>query len=292
MNGILLVNKEKDMTSRDVVNILSKKFDTGRVGHTGTLDPIATGIMGIAINDGLKIVDFLISDSKEYIATVKIGLDTDTLDITGNILEEVENFSISKEEIEEALNSFLGKSIQEVPIYSALKVNGKRLYEYARENIKVELPKREIEVFDIELLEFNNNEFKFKVHVSKGTYIRSLIRDIGKKINIPCVMKDLQRTKQGNFKIENSYTLEEIKNDKYKFISIKDALDGYKFIEVNSYIENKIRNGRILENRYDEEFIVFINSSDEVLAIYKVYEKDKTKIKPIKVISGVKQKYV
>lgn len=287
MNGILLVNKEKDMTSRDVVNILSKKFDTGRVGHTGTLDPIATGVMGIAINNGLKIVDLLINDDKEYIATVKIGLDTDTLDVTGKVLNEVKNFTITEEQIKEVLNSFLGKSIQEVPIYSALKVNGKRLYEYARENIDVELPKREIEIFDIELLEFDNAFFKFRVNVSKGTYIRSLIRDIGIKLNIPCVMKELQRTKQGNFKIEDSHTLDEIKNDKYELISIKDALIGYKFIEVDSYIENKIRNGRILENRYDEEIIVFINSSDEVLAIYKVYDKDKTKVKPIKVLKGI-----
>jgi len=288
MNGILLVNKEKNMTSRDVVNILSKKFDTGRVGHTGTLDPIATGVMGIAINDGLKIVDLLINDSKEYIATVKMGIDTDTLDVTGNVLSEVKGFSVSEKSLREALNSFLGKSIQEVPIYSALKVNGKRLYEYARENISVELPKREIEISGIELLEFDKDSFKFKVNVSKGTYIRSLIRDIGKKINIPCVMMELQRTKQGTFKLEDSYTLEEIKNDKYKFISIKEALTGYKFVEVDSYIENKIRNGRILENRYDEDVIVFINSKEEVLAIYKVYDKDNAKVKPIKVISGVK----
>ena len=288
MNGILLVNKEKDMTSRDVVNILSKKFNTGRIGHTGTLDPIATGVMGIAINDGLKIVELLINDTKEYIATVKIGIDTDTLDVTGNVLNEVKDFNIGEETLKEVLNSFLGKSVQEVPIYSALKVNGKRLYEYAREGKSVELPKREIEIFDIELLEFNCYEFKFRVSVSKGTYIRSLIRDIGKKINIPCVMKELQRTKQGNFKLEDSYTLDEIKNNKYKFISLKDSLSGYKFIEVDEYIENKIRNGRILENRYDEDIIVFINSNDEVLAIYQVYDKDNTKIKPIKVIRGVK----
>jgi tRNA pseudouridine55 synthase len=287
MNGILLVNKEKDMTSRDVVNIISKKFDTGRVGHTGTLDPIAEGVMGIAINDGLKIVDLLINDTKEYIATVQVGLDTDTLDVTGNVLNEVKNFSITEEQIKEVLNTFLGKSTQEVPIYSALKVNGKRLYEYARENISVELPKREIEISSIELLEFNNDTFKFKVNVSKGTYIRSLIRDIGKKINIPCVMQELQRTRQGTFKLEDSYTLDEIKNDKYKFMSIKDALNGYKFVKVNSYIENKIRNGRILENRYEEDVIVFINEQDEVLAIYKVYDKDNSKVKPIKVLKGI-----
>ena len=289
MNGILLVNKEKDMTSRDVVNIISKKFDTGRVGHTGTLDPIATGVMGIAINDGLKIVDLLINDTKEYIATVKVGIDTDTLDVTGNVLAEVKDFVITEEQIKEVLNTFLGKSIQEVPIYSALKVNGKRLYEYARENIEVDLPKREIEISSIELLEFNNDTFKFKVNVSKGTYIRSLIRDIGKKINIPCVMQELQRTRQGTFKLEESYTLDEIKNDKYKFISLKDALNGYKFVKVNNYIENKIKNGRILENRYDEDVIVFINEQEEVLAIYKVYEKDKSKVKPIKVLKGVKE---
>lgn len=289
MNGILLVNKEKDMTSRDVVNIISKKFDTGRVGHTGTLDPIATGVMGIAINDGLKIVDLLINDTKEYIATVKVGIDTDTLDVTGSVLNEVKDFAVTEEQIKEVLNTFLGKSIQEVPIYSALKVNGKRLYEYARENIEVDLPRREIEISSIELLEINNDTFKFKVNVSKGTYIRSLIRDIGKKINIPCVMQELQRTRQGAFKLEDSYTLDEIKNDKYKFISIKDALNGYKFVKVNDYIENKIRNGRILENRYDEDVIVFINEHEEVLAIYKVYDKDNTKVKPIKVLKGVKE---
>jgi len=284
MNGIILVNKDKDMTSRDVVNILSKKFNTRRIGHTGTLDPIATGVMGIAIGDGLKIVDFLINDSKEYIATVKLGISTDTLDITGVVKEEKDKYNLDKEQLIETLNGFLGKTLQEVPIYSAIKVNGKRLYEYARENISVELPKREIEVFSIELIDLKDDEFSFKVMVSKGTYIRSLIRDIGKKLNIPCCMKTLQRTIQGNFKIEDSYTLDEIKRDKYKVISIKDALFGYNFVEVDSYIENKILNGRILDNRYDTEKVVFINSCEEVLAIYEVYDKDNSKIKPIKVI--------
>lgn len=286
MNGIILVNKDKDMTSRDVVNILSKKFNTRRIGHTGTLDPIATGVMGIAIGDGLKIVDLLTNDSKEYIATVKLGISTDTLDITGNVLEELNEYKIEQEQLIEILNSFLGKSLQEVPIYSAVKVNGKRLYEYARSNIIVELPKREIEVFNIELIDFSDDEFSFKVKVSKGTYIRSLIRDIGKKLNIPCSMKYLKRTIQGNFKIEDSYTLEEIISDNYKVVSIKDSLDGYNFIEVDNYIENKILNGRILENRYDTDVIVFINSNEEVLAIYGVYDKDNTKVKPIKVIKN------
>lgn len=283
MDGILLVNKPKDMTSRDVVNILSKKFNLRSIGHTGTLDPIATGVLGIAMNKGLKIVDLLINDTKEYIATAKMGISTDTLDVTGNIINEEDNYQVTKEQLIEVLNSFVGKSIQEVPLYSALKVNGKRLYEYARGNKEVEIPKREIEIYEIELLELNKDEFKFRVVVSKGTYIRSLIRDIGNKLGIPCVMSDLIRMKQGNFRLEDSYTLEEIKNDNYQLISIKDALAGYKFIKVNSFIENKVLNGRILENRYEDEKIVFINESDEVLAIYKVYEKDNTKVKPIKV---------
>lgn len=283
MNGILLVNKPKDMTSRDVVNILSKKFNIRHIGHTGTLDPIATGVLGIAINDGLKIVSFLINDTKEYIATSKVGLDTDTLDITGNIINEVNNFNIDKDKLVKVLNSFLGKSVQEVPLYSALKVNGKRLYEYARNNISVNLPKRDIEIFDIKLLSLSNDEFTFRVSVSKGTYIRSLIRDIGIVLGIPCIMKDLIRIKQGDFKIEDSYTLEDIKNDHYKLLSIKEALKGYKFVKVNEYIENKILNGRILDNRYKENIIVFINACEEVIAIYKVYDKDSTKIKPIRV---------
>lgn len=283
MNGILLVNKPKDMTSRDVVNILSKKFNTRKVGHTGTLDPIATGVLGIAINDGLKIVDFLMNDTKEYIATAKLGLSTDTLDVTGNVITTTEVPSINKEHLNEVLNTFLGKSIQEVPIYSALKVNGKRLYEYAREKKEVTLPKREIEIFDIELIELKEDTFSFRVKVSKGTYIRSLIRDIGLKLEIPCVMQELTRTKQGIFKLEESFALEEIQEDNYKLISIKDALQEYKMVKVNDYIAEKISNGRILENRYENDIIVFIDEKDEVLAIYKVYEKDSSKIKPIKV---------
>lgn len=283
MNGILLVNKPKDMTSRDVVNILSKKFNTRKVGHTGTLDPIATGVLGVAINEGLKIVDFLINDTKEYIATARLGLSTDTLDVTGDVITTTEVPFINKEHLVEVLKSFLGKSIQEVPIYSALKVKGKRLYEYAREKRKVTLPKREIEIFDIELIELKKDAFTFRVRVSKGTYIRSLIRDIGLKLEIPCVMQELTRTKQGVFSLEESFTLEEIENDNYQFIPIKEALCDYKMIEVDDYIAKKISNGRILENRYDDEVIVFIDKNENVLALYKVYDRDNTKIKPIKV---------
>jgi len=220
MNGILLVNKPKDYTSRDVVNKLTKIFNTKKIGHTGTLDPIAEGVLVITIGKCTKLCDLLTSSYKEYIATIKLGIKTDTLDITGNILEQ-KDFKITEDQVKEVLNSFKGKSIQEVPIYSAIKVNGKKLYEYAREGKSIELPKREIDIKSIELLEYKNDEITFKTTVSKGTYIRSLINDICIKLNTVGTMSNLVRTKQGKFNIEDSYTLEQIENNNYKWRIIK-----------------------------------------------------------------------
>ncbi len=284
MNGLIVVNKEKGWTSRDVVNKISSIFDTPKVGHTGTLDPLAQGVLVVALNEGVKLVDLLVSENKEYIAEVQPGILTDTLDLEGKVLEQ-KNYHLDKEKIISVLNSFLGKSKQEVPLHSSVKVNGRRLYDYARNNLEVELPKRDIEVFAIELLEMKDDSFTFKVSVSKGTYIRSLIRDIGVKLDIPCTMKNLIRTKQGPYRLEDSYTLEEIASGNYKLISFYDALKDYPKVEVNSYIANKIKNGRILENRYQDKKIVFVNSQKDVLAIYEVYDKDKTKVKPLKVFN-------
>lgn len=145
MNGILLINKEKDYTSRDVVNIVSKCLNTKKVGHTGTLDPIATGVLVICVGKATKLVDYLTSTYKEYEAEIILGISTDTYDITGNILKE-ENVKIEKKEIEKVLNNMIGTYLQEVPIYSAVKIDGKKLYEYARENKEIELPKREVDI--------------------------------------------------------------------------------------------------------------------------------------------------
>ena len=142
MDGILIINKKENMTSRDVVNIVSKKLHTKKVGHTGTLDPMAKGVLVVAVNKALKLVDDITSLKKEYIAEVTLGIKTDTLDITGNILEKHDVTSIDKEKLETTLKSFIGEYDMEVPIYSAVKVNGKKLYEYAREGISIHLPKR------------------------------------------------------------------------------------------------------------------------------------------------------
>lgn len=285
MNGIILINKEENYTSRDVVNVISKILKTKKVGHTGTLDPLATGVLVICVGEATKISELLTSTYKEYVAEVILGLNTDTLDITGNILEE-ENVIKSKLEIEEILKKMIKKYEQEVPIYSAVKVNGKKLYEYARNNEEVKLPKKEVDIKEIELLDYkvedNKTEFKFKCLVSKGTYIRSLIRDIAYELNTIGVMKTLNRTKQGLFEIKDTNTLEDIKNNNYKIISIKEVLKDFKVVIVDEFIESKIKNGAILDNDYNEDIILFKNKNQDLLALYKKYDKDEKKIKPYK----------
>ena len=283
MNGLIVIDKPKDYTSRDIVNIVGKHFNTKKVGHTGTLDPLATGVLVIAINEGLKIVNLLSNDVKEYVAEVKMGIYTDTLDITGDTLSEDNDYKLDKEDLIKVLDSFLGKSIQEVPLYSAVKINGKKLYEYARNNEEVTLPTKEIEVLEIELLDVSNDTFSFRVLVSKGTYIRSLIRDIGKKLNILCTMSNLRRTKAGVFDIEKACKLEYV--DKANIISIESALVNFKTIEADFYLEGKIKNGALLDNLYDEDMVVFVNESKQVIAIYETYVKDNKKIKPVKVFN-------
>ena len=280
MNEILVINKEKSMTSRDVVNEVCKIFNTKKVGHTGTLDPIAEGVLVVCIGKLTKLVDIITSTEKEYIAEVKLGILTDTLDITGNILKE-EYSVIKKEKLIKVLNSFIGEYMQEVPIYSAVKINGKKLYEYARENKDVILPKRKVKIKEIELLEFNNDSYKFKVLVSKGTYIRSLIKDINDKLGVIGTMKSLVRTRQGYFKIEDSYKLEDIKNGNYKALTINDIALTKKSVIIDEKLYKVIKNGGIIDNIYEDDLVTFIYK-DNVIAIYKTYEKDNTKMKPYK----------
>lgn len=262
-NGLLIINKPKGYTSRDVVNRVSKIFGTKKVGHNGTLDPLATGVLVICLNRYTKLNELLTSKEKEYIASVKLGIKTDTLDITGNVLEKRE-VTLNKDDLIKTLNKFKGEYNQKVPLYSAVKVNGKRLYEYARNNEKVDLPSKSVNIKEIELLDFKNDTFKFRCVVSKGTYIRSLIRDILNDLNIIGTMSDLVRTKQGIFKIEDAYTLEDIENNNFKLLQIKDVLDIPKMV----IDENKIINGSKLKGNYPDE-ILFLNENNEEVAIYK-----------------------
>jgi tRNA pseudouridine55 synthase len=277
---ILVVNKTKDFTSRDVVNKLTHIFHTKKIGHTGTLDPIATGVLACCIDEDTKLVEILTSDQKEYIATMKLGIETDTLDITGNTINTKE-FNVNKELIINTLNSFLGETMQEVPLYSAIKINGKKLYEYAREGIEVELPKHKINIYEIELLEYNNDLIKFRVLVSKGTYIRSLIRDIAHKLNTVGTMTDLIRTKQGDFRIEDSYTLEEIENGNYKTITREEVLSYLESYDIDDKEYQSIKNGNLLPNKYTND-IVSLKYNNKIVALYQKYEKDNNFYKPYK----------
>ena len=260
MNGVIVIDKEKGITSRDVVNKVVKEYNTKKVGHTGTLDPIATGVLVVCVGSATKLVSDLTNHDKEYIATVELGKLTDTMDITGNLIKE-ENVSKTKEEIIEVLNSFKGKYIQTVPIYSAVKVNGRKLYEYARNNEEVELPKREVEIFDIELLDYKDNYFTFKCNVSKGTYIRALINDIATKLGTIGIMTDLRRTRLGKF------TLDDCSRG---LISIKDVVD-YPIVELTSDIEKKVLNGAQIDNIYNSDKVLFVKDNIEIA----IYEKGK-----------------
>lgn len=184
MNGVIVINKPKGYTSHDIVNVVRKKLNTKKVGHTGTLDPDATGVLPILVGTATKISKYLIEHKKTYIATVKLGYKTETGDASGKVIKEDKHFQkIDKKDIENALNTFLGKREQVPPMYSAIKVNGKKLYEYAREGKKIEVKPREIEIYDICLEEYNNNdEISFKVNCSKGTYIRTLCESIAEKL--------------------------------------------------------------------------------------------------------------
>lgn len=286
MDNIIVVNKDKDYTSRDVVNVIGKIFNTKKVGHTGTLDPLATGVLIVCMNKALKVVDLITASDKEYIAKVVLGIDIDTLDITGNIINECRT-NVNVDMVKSVLNSFIGKSIQEVPKYSAVKVNGKKLYEYARNGIDVELPKREIQIFDIELISDidivdGHQEFSFRVKVSKGTYIRSLIRDIGVKLGCFACMKELTRTKQGKFSIDESYTLNDIKNGNYKLLNIKDVIDIEKVV-VSDNMLFKIKNGMILDKFFISDKALILDNNGNEIGIYKIYDKDSKKVKPDKI---------
>lgn len=275
MNGFILVNKKKSMTSRDVVNSLIKILNTKKIGHTGTLDPFAEGLLLVAVNKGLKVVKLLNYKDKEYIAKVRLGIKTDTLDITGNILEERKE-DLNKEELEEVLQSFIGDYSYEVPIYSAIKVNGKKLYEYAREGKKVEIPIKESYIYDIKLVDFKDNSFTFSVKVSNGTYIRALVRDISKKLNKIMTLEELTRTKIDSLLLKDAYTLEDIRNNNFKLLKINDLLN-YKEVELSGYLEAKVLNGNKIKLKEKEDNILFIKETEEI-AVYTREEYDIFKV--------------
>ena len=274
MSKLIVVNKEKGYTSRDVVNKLNHIFNTKRIGHTGTLDPMATGVLVCLVGKYTKLVDLVTSYDKEYIATIKLGIKTDTLDTTGIIIER-SSYNITKEDIEGVFKSFIGDYEMTVPKYSAVKINGKKLYEYARSGEEIDLPIRNVEIYELVLLDYHDDIIKFRTKVSKGTYIRSLIDDICTKLNTLGAMDSLVRTKQGNFCIDDSYTLDDIENNNYKALTIKDFLD-CEVVNIDDNLYKKIFNGVSIKNTYTSDLVLFMYNNQEVA----IYKKEDLELKP------------
>lgn len=262
MDGILIINKPKQYTSHNVVAKV-KKICGEKVGHTGTLDPMATGVLPLLLGQGTKLSKYLINHDKTYIATIQLGKKTDTLDSEGSILEEriVDGKLLNKENVQRVLECQIGKQIQTPPIYSAIKVNGKKLYEYARKGVEVEIPKREIEIYNIELLDINEKDkiIEFRVHCSKGTYIRTLCENIAEKLGTIGYMKELNRVQVGQFNLNQAITVEELEKNKEneKFlnqhlITVQNFFEKYPIVELKEEKLKLFLNGVQLTNNNDD----------------------------------------
>ena len=269
MDGIVLINKEKGISSFGVVSKIRKIFNIKKVGHCGTLDPDATGVLPIMIGNATKISKYLVDHDKEYVAILKIGIRTDSADGEGNIIAE-DNFLLKKEKEEEyktLIEGMVGKHKQIPPMYSAIKVNGKKLYEYARAGQEVERVEREIEIYNIsvENIDFENNEIRFRVACSKGTYIRTLCETIAEMFGTIGYMKELQRTKVDKFLIKDSVTLSELEqsDDKSKYvISIEKIFEEKERINLSPRKTELFLSGVQLTNAFND-------------GVYRVYTNDK-----------------
>ena len=267
MDGIINVYKEKGMTSFDVVAKLKKIFKTKRVGHTGTLDPNATGVLPICIGNMTKLVQYITNHDKEYFAVVKLGIKTDTADITGNIIEEKDIPNLTYGEIVSVTKEFIGKSMQIPPMYSAIRMNGKKLYELAREGKEIERIPRPIEIYEINNIIFSKEDIiSFSVKCSKGTYIRTLCEDICEKLGTIGTVLELERISTGVFNKENAHTLSQIEqiaqnNDLSSLLyNVEDIFAEYKMIEIPEYKLEYYLNGVKLTHILDS-------------GIYKVYSE-------------------
>lgn len=267
MDGIILIDKQKEYTSHDVVAIV-KRLSKAKVGHTGTLDPLATGVLPLLIGNATKISKYLINHDKTYIAELKLGIKTDTADSEGKIVEERKVPEFTEEQVKSVLNSIIGRQKQVPPMYSAIKVNGRKLYEYARKGQSVEIASRMIEIYNAKLIEFDksNNIVKFELKCSKGTYVRTVCENIAEKLKTVGFMLNLRRTNVGEFDIENAITIDKLrKNEELLFknlISIEEIFKNKEKITLNDKQLGLFLNGVMLTEEKDD-------------GIYLIYNKEK-----------------
>jgi tRNA pseudouridine55 synthase len=272
-DGFIFVDKEKEITSFQVCNKIKWKLKLDKTGHNGTLDPNATGMMIVATNKATKLMKYINEHNKEYIATIAFGKISDTLDFDSNVLDgKLNKFNI--EELKSAIASLKEERYQIPPMTSAIKINGKKLYEYQRDGIEIELEKREIKINDIELIDFNDDLYEciIRLNVSKGFYVRSFARDLGKLLNSDAIIKELRRTKIEEYDVSNAKKLEDITLD--DIIKIEDFFNFPK-VEVNDYIAKLVKNGVTLDNRQTSiNGIFFVVNNCDIIAIYEEIEKN------------------
>lgn len=295
--GILPLIKPAGMTSHDCVYRIRKLYQTKKVGHTGTLDPAVTGVLPICIGRATKVAEYMSDFGKTYEAEVTLGFSTTTEDAEGEMVEQkAVTETWTEDQIKETLTSFLGEQVQTPPMYSAVKVNGKRLYEYARANQTVERPKRLITVHSIEFTSASKAQddtysIRFTVTCSKGTYIRTLAVSIGEALGYPAHMSKLVRTASGPFKLSECLSFEELgemdmTSRLNQLVPFERALEGWKTVEVAPDIEARIRNGAVLssEELNSSERVVVYSNTNELLAIYKPHPEKPGKMKPEKIL--------
>ncbi|MFR1787605.1 MAG: tRNA pseudouridine(55) synthase TruB [Clostridium sp.] len=270
MNGVLNIFKPKGMSSFDAVRVVKKVAGTGKVGHTGTLDPEATGVLPICIGRATKIIDYIMDSEKVYEVTLKLGIRTTTYDLEGEVLEERDPSHLTEEEILNSINSFKGEYSQIPPMYSALKQNGVRLYELARKGIEVERKGRLVNIYNLEDIKINNPYISMKVTCSKGTYIRSLCYDIGEKLGVFATMTQLNRAKTSVFSQEKSININELTKENINdyILSMEEALEKYDKIIVNKkYVKLLVNGVRIADGRFTKDKV--INNK-----LYRVYDDE------------------
>ena len=266
-SGFLLIDKDVSLTSNDVDYKVKRIFNTKKVGHLGTLDPFATGLLIIGINEATKLFKVIDEEKKTYVAKLVLNKETDTLDNTGKIINIVDRKEIAEEEILDVFNSMLGKNKQIPPKYSAVHVNGKRAYELARNNVDFKLLEKEIYIYDIKLLDYKNDEITFKTTVSKGCYIRQLGLDIAKKLNTVGYLNYLRREEIGKYKVSDAKKINDV--DFSSLIKIEDMFKDIKRIDVqNDKLLKLIKNGNVLKLDYKEETI-FFKHDGALIALYK-----------------------
>lgn len=270
MDGVINIFKNTGMTSFDVVRIVKKASNTKKVGHTGTLDPEASGVLPVCIGKGTKIIDYIMNSDKVYEVEFKLGIKTTTYDLEGDIVEEIDPSNLTNENILSAINSFIGEYNQVPPMYSALKKNGVRLYELARKGIEVEREGRPVKIINIENIKINNPYITMTVTCSKGTYIRSLCYDIGNYLEVGAAMTKLKRTQTSKFTEEEAINIKDINSENINdyVISIEDALDAYdKLVVINKYSRLLINGVRVFDRRFTKEDF-------KLEKLYRVYDED------------------